>query len=237
MNIKEKRESLGLTQQEVAEMCGISLSSYQKYESGVNKIENAKYSVVLALARTLQVYSQELLSEQYTYGDSKKRTLECLVNTLLKKKEKSINSKGNLIDQKRNIAKKIFNKLVGVEGLGEIKTHERVRGVNFSYVECFIPITDYKIMIKVTIATEEISVSAKYLGDDMETYEKKLLKYNSSFADSMIDIPSDYEIDQLTEFMVLKITEYIGYLKEEKKIEFKDICCNIWSNSKIYGDN
>ena len=44
--LKKKRLALGMTQQDVAEKATISLSSYQKYESGNRNIMTASFEIV-----------------------------------------------------------------------------------------------------------------------------------------------------------------------------------------------
>jgi Uncharacterized protein conserved in bacteria len=235
MNIKEKREQLGLTQQEVAEKCGISLSSYQKYENGINKIENAKYSVVLALAGILGVYSQELLSDEYKYGDIEKRALESSIHSLLREATIPINTRAPRIEQKRHIAQRILKKLTG-NGLGEMKTYEQLRKFDNSFVQCLIPITDFNIQIVIKINTEHIVVKAQYLEDEEIKYEMHLLSYSGSMADSIINSASDSQINQLTDFIIIKVIEYINYLNDEKKVNFDCIKNKEISLYKINGN-
>lgn len=166
-----------------------------------------------------------------------KSTLELSINSLLANTTISINTKAQLIGQKKDIASRIFDKLVGIHGLGEIKVHEADKPGDYSYVECFIPITDYNITVIITINTDEINVKAKYLESNKKKYEKELLKYHGSLADSIIDRASDSQINELSDFIVLKTIEYIRYLQLEKKINFECASYNIWSNAKINDNN
>lgn len=53
MKIKEIRQAKGLTQQQLSVASGIKLATIQKLESGVNGLNGAKFSTVLALYRAL----------------------------------------------------------------------------------------------------------------------------------------------------------------------------------------
>lgn len=53
MKLKEIRQAKGLTQQQLSVESGIRIATIQKLESGVNGLNGAKFSTVLALYRVL----------------------------------------------------------------------------------------------------------------------------------------------------------------------------------------
>jgi len=59
--IKALREKLGLTQQQVADMSGIALRHYQKFETGERIFTNASFYIVMKIADTLDVHIDELV--------------------------------------------------------------------------------------------------------------------------------------------------------------------------------
>lgn len=67
MNLRRRRDALGLTQEAVAERAGISLYAYQQYERGaVTKggiATNPRLATVLTICQTLETAIGELLPE------------------------------------------------------------------------------------------------------------------------------------------------------------------------------
>jgi DNA-binding XRE family transcriptional regulator len=53
--IREARERLGLTQQEVANRAGISLDYYRSFENGNRQLANTKIAIALPICMTLQL--------------------------------------------------------------------------------------------------------------------------------------------------------------------------------------
>lgn len=67
MNLRRRRDAVGLTQEAVAERAGISLYAYQQYERGaVTKggiATNPRLATVLTICQTLETAIGELLPE------------------------------------------------------------------------------------------------------------------------------------------------------------------------------
>ncbi|KTS55407.1 hypothetical protein NS206_16835 [Microbacterium testaceum] len=65
MNLRRRRDALGLTQEAVAERAGISLYAYQQYERGAvtsgGAATNPRLATVLGICEVLQVSIEELL--------------------------------------------------------------------------------------------------------------------------------------------------------------------------------
>lgn len=65
MNLRRRRDALGLTQEAVAERAGISLYAYQQYERGAvtrgGASTNPRLATVLMLCEVLDVPIEELL--------------------------------------------------------------------------------------------------------------------------------------------------------------------------------
>ena len=59
--IKEKRESLGLSQSKLAEAAEISVRMLQEYEQGRTRIDKAEAGKVLRIAKALGTTVEELL--------------------------------------------------------------------------------------------------------------------------------------------------------------------------------
>ena len=53
--IREARERLGLTQQEVASRAGVSLDYYRSFENGNRQLANTKIAIALPICMTLQL--------------------------------------------------------------------------------------------------------------------------------------------------------------------------------------
>lgn len=61
MKLKEKRESLGMNQAELAEKSGIRLHAIQHYEQGFRDLNGAKAITVYKLAKALGCTVEDLL--------------------------------------------------------------------------------------------------------------------------------------------------------------------------------
>lgn len=62
MNLKNRRTELGLTQKEVAEKSGLTLSYYQKLEYGFRSVYKLSLEAAVKLADALKVDIRELIS-------------------------------------------------------------------------------------------------------------------------------------------------------------------------------
>jgi len=60
-NLRKARANKGLTQQQVADMSGIALRHYQKFETGERIFTNASFYIVMKIADTLDVHIDELV--------------------------------------------------------------------------------------------------------------------------------------------------------------------------------
>ncbi|MBD8207786.1 helix-turn-helix transcriptional regulator [Microbacterium sp. CFBP 8790] len=78
MNLRRRRDTLGLTQEAVAERAGISLYAYQQYERGAatkgGAATNPRLATVLVLSQVLQQKVDELLPPTPCFLD-----IECQV--------------------------------------------------------------------------------------------------------------------------------------------------------------
>ncbi|MBD8478944.1 helix-turn-helix transcriptional regulator [Microbacterium sp. CFBP 8794] len=65
MNLRRRRDALGLTQEAVAERAGISLYAYQQYERGAvtkdGAATNPRLATVLMICEVLDVSAEDLL--------------------------------------------------------------------------------------------------------------------------------------------------------------------------------
>lgn len=59
--LQQLRKEKGYTQQDLCSLSSISISTIQKLESGVNKIENSNVSIIMAIARALNISVEELI--------------------------------------------------------------------------------------------------------------------------------------------------------------------------------
>ena len=64
--LKERREELGLTQQEIAMEVGLSLQQYQRYEYGSRRLSNSAMKLGLKICAVL-----ELDPYEFTFRDDK----------------------------------------------------------------------------------------------------------------------------------------------------------------------
>lgn len=66
MNIKEKREQLGISQKELAERCDIAQSTLCDIEQGRS---NPSLPVAVKIAQALDVSSIQFFADDYTEGE------------------------------------------------------------------------------------------------------------------------------------------------------------------------
>ena len=59
--IKKRRESLGLTQQQTADILGIHIRQYQRFESGERSISGMSFRIGVAMADILELNVHELV--------------------------------------------------------------------------------------------------------------------------------------------------------------------------------
>ena len=59
--LKERRNQLGLTQQQVADRAGIQIAQYQKFESGERDIHKATLRIGLSILAVLKLFPYEVL--------------------------------------------------------------------------------------------------------------------------------------------------------------------------------
>lgn len=100
-NIEKLRKEIGLSQEEVAEKLGISVTSYRKFEKGPTSIINSK---VFAIAKILNVSDKDLLlcDDSYENYLQQKVTLLQEEFVLKESKEVSILKEQLLILQEEN---------------------------------------------------------------------------------------------------------------------------------------
>ena len=60
-NLRNARKAKNLTQQQVADLSGISLRHYQQFESGNRILTNASFYIVMNIAAALGVHVDELV--------------------------------------------------------------------------------------------------------------------------------------------------------------------------------
>ena len=61
--LQQLRKEKGYTQQDLCSLSEVAISTIQKLESGVNDIRNANVSIVMALARALNISVEELVKQ------------------------------------------------------------------------------------------------------------------------------------------------------------------------------
>lgn len=59
--LKNRREELGLTQQQVADLAKIQLRQYQRLESGERSIYSASFRIAVSVCRALQLDPQRFM--------------------------------------------------------------------------------------------------------------------------------------------------------------------------------
>ncbi len=62
--IRQLRKHKGLTQQELADLCGLHILTIQKLENGLISPYDAKYGTLVKIASALKVSVDDLLSEE-----------------------------------------------------------------------------------------------------------------------------------------------------------------------------
>jgi len=60
--LKERREQLGLTQQQVADTAGINIRQYQRFESGERRISGTSFRIGVAVADVLSLDVHDLVA-------------------------------------------------------------------------------------------------------------------------------------------------------------------------------
>lgn len=65
VNLRQRRDAAGMTQEQVAELAGISLYAYQTYERGTaqGQAVNPRLATMLALSQALSTTLEELLPD------------------------------------------------------------------------------------------------------------------------------------------------------------------------------
>ena len=66
LNIKERREQLGISQKELADRCGIAQSTLCDYEQGRNK---PSLPVAIKIAQVLEVRNIQFFADDYKKGE------------------------------------------------------------------------------------------------------------------------------------------------------------------------
>ena len=61
--LQQLRKDKGYTQQDLSTLSGVSISAIQKLETGVNKIENSNVSIIMAIAKVLNISIEELVKQ------------------------------------------------------------------------------------------------------------------------------------------------------------------------------
>ena len=60
--LKDRREQVGLTQQQVADIAGINIRQYQRFESGERRISSTSFRIGVAVADVLGLDVHELIA-------------------------------------------------------------------------------------------------------------------------------------------------------------------------------
>ena len=84
-NLRKARAEKHLTQQQVADMSGIALRHYQKFETGERILTNASFYIVMKIADVLDVHIDELVQGGPTSFQWKKGKPGNSVQATLKK--------------------------------------------------------------------------------------------------------------------------------------------------------
>lgn len=71
----EHRKHLGLTQQQVANLCQISVRQYQRYETGEKSIYSASFQIGVRICRCLQIEINDFFPGEFTENEEKAVTL------------------------------------------------------------------------------------------------------------------------------------------------------------------
>lgn len=66
--LRKQRESLGLTQQQVADLARIQLRQYQRLESGERSIYGASFRIAISVCKALQLDPQRFIDVVHITG-------------------------------------------------------------------------------------------------------------------------------------------------------------------------
>lgn len=66
--LRNQRESLGLTQQEVANKAKVQLRQYQRLESGERSIYGASFRIAISVCKALQLDPQRFIDGVFVHG-------------------------------------------------------------------------------------------------------------------------------------------------------------------------
>ena len=67
--LREKRITLGLTQQQVADRAKINLQQYQKFESGERNIKTASFQLACRVIEALEMDISDFYHNKYVFGE------------------------------------------------------------------------------------------------------------------------------------------------------------------------
>lgn len=104
--LQAARQAAGLTQQQLADQTGISLSTIQKYERGSKDINGAKLLALLKLTSTLKCQLNDILTDEETLAMLKKmekqeeRKLELLEGKFYEGETVTVNINGKTVKRK-----------------------------------------------------------------------------------------------------------------------------------------
>lgn len=65
-NLKQRRESAGLSQSQLAKLAGINTRVYQNYEQGVRDISKAQLPTLLKICRVLHCKLSDIITDEGT---------------------------------------------------------------------------------------------------------------------------------------------------------------------------
>ena len=68
--LKEKRQVLRMTQQDIADKAKITLQQYQKFESGERNIRTASFQLACRVIESLGMNISDFYHGEYTFGES-----------------------------------------------------------------------------------------------------------------------------------------------------------------------
>ena len=69
MILKDYREKLGLTQQEVANKAKIQLRQYQRFESGERNLSSSSFNIACRVIESLSMNISDYYHGEYVFGD------------------------------------------------------------------------------------------------------------------------------------------------------------------------
>lgn len=73
--LQQLRKEKGYTQQDLSTLAGISISAIQKLEIGINNIKNSSVSIVIALAKALNISVEELVRQSEKLKTDKEKVM------------------------------------------------------------------------------------------------------------------------------------------------------------------